>query len=105
VAVDVDRHATPGLVVAALVLLHPAAGTPAVVTDVRRGGVRHAVPAGDPDPVGQHVVGPGLAGVVEDDHAGAGAGVHARHVAEVVHPLGPGLEERQRGLAAGDVVD
>ena len=99
-------HAAPALVVAALVLLHPAARPPAVLEDVVRAGVGQAVPAGQPDPVGQgEDAGPLHAGVVEHLDAGPDAGVDAGDVAEPADLLGPAAEEPQGRLTAGGVVD
>src|SRR4029077_14930548 len=85
VAVDVDRDPAPRLVVAADVLLHPTAGPPSVVADVRRGRVRHAVPPRDPDLVGEVVGGGGVhARLVEHLDARAGAGVDAGDVVQGV---------------------
>src|SRR4029079_10412261 len=97
VAVDVDRDPPPRLVVAADVLLHAPTRSPAVVADVRRGRVRLAVPASDPDLVGQPV-GAGLVdpSLVQRPDARAGAGVDARHVVEGVDPARPAAQERER---------
>ena len=106
VAVDVDRRAAPALVVAAAVLLHPATGTPAVLGDVGRRGVRLAVPPGDPDPVRQREL-PGAepARVVQHLDAGAGAGVEPGDVPARLDARDPAAHEAQRGLPAAGVAE
>ena len=102
VAVDVDPHAAVGLVVPALVLLHPAVGQPPVTADVRRAGVGLAVPVRDPDLVGhgQRAV-RGDSVVVHHPDARRGTRVVAGRVAEVVQLAGPGGEVPQRRVRAG----
>ncbi|CAB4690283.1 unannotated protein [freshwater metagenome] len=86
---------------AALVLLDAVARPPPVLGDVGGARVGHAVPARDPDPVGQVEAAGSLdTRLVELADAGAGAGVDARDVAELVQPRGPPREEGQGGLAA-----
>ena len=69
------------------------------------GEVGDAVPASDPDLVGQHERRRAVdAGVVESLDARPGAGVDAGDEAERLDLLGPTAEERERRLAAGGVV-
>ena len=106
VPVDVDGHPAPCLVMTTDVLLHPAAGPPAVLAEVRRGRVGPAVPPRDPDPVREHdQAGPLDPGVVERLQARPGGRVDAGDVAELVQPGRPAAEEPQRRLAAGGVGD